>query len=290
METNIAEKFISSFMSYARYLGHEVLNPHWGNYFYWLIIISIFVYALELIFPWRKGQSKIRKDFYLDLFYMFFNFFIFGLIGYAALSDVVVMVFNHLIKTLFGIDNLAIFQVRALPYIVQLLIMFIVRDFIQWNVHRLLHYNKTLWQFHKVHHSVEEMGFAAHLRYHFMETLVYRTLEYIPLALIGFGIQDFILVHLFALLIGHLNHANLNLSYGPLKYILNNPKMHIWHHAKNLPENSYGINFGISLSIWDYIFKTAKIPHDGRDIPLGFEDIEKYPRGFWGHVREGFKP
>ena len=33
--------------------------------------------------------------------------------------------------------------------------------------------------------------------------------------------------------------------------------MDIWYHAKALPVNySYGVNFGISLSMWDYIFKT----------------------------------
>jgi sterol desaturase/sphingolipid hydroxylase (fatty acid hydroxylase superfamily) len=36
--------------------------------------------------------------------------------------------------------------------------------------------------------------------------------------------------------------------------------------------NKYGVNFGISLSVWDYIFKTNYIPKDGRDIELGFND------------------
>jgi sterol desaturase/sphingolipid hydroxylase (fatty acid hydroxylase superfamily) len=71
------------------------------------------------------------------------------------------------------------------------------------------------------------------------------------------------------------------LSYGPLKYIFNNPEMHIWHHAKALPENhSYGVNFAISLSIWDYLFKTSFIPENGRDVELGFEGDEKFPTDF----------
>jgi len=93
---------------------------------------------------------------------------------------------------------------------------------------------------------------------------------------------------MFTLLIGHLNHANLNLDYGPLRYILNNPKMHIWHHAKEMP-NGYpnGINFGISLSLWDYIFGTAVIPSDGRDIELGFDGDENFPQGFGGQFVHG---
>ncbi|MFZ4477836.1 MAG: sterol desaturase family protein, partial [Saprospiraceae bacterium] len=274
---------------YAQYLWDAVLNPHWSNYFYWLIAISVVIYTLELIFPWRKNQKAIREDFWLDAFYMFFNFFLFGLVGYAALSTVVSQAFNDLLANVFGIKNLVAIQVGSLPHWVQLLILFLVRDFVQWNVHRLLHWSPWLWQFHKVHHSVREMGFAAHLRYHFVETFVYRTIEYLPLAMIGFGIQDFILVHLFTIVIGHLNHANFNLPLGPLKYVLNSPQMHIWHHARDLPAGSTGINFGITLSVWDYIFGTASIPYDGRDIPLGFEEVDNYPHGFFSQMAKPFK-
>ena len=46
-------------------------------------------------------------------------------------------------------------------------------------------------------------------------------------------------------------------------------QMHIWHHARTMPDSHrYGINFGLSLSCWDYLFGTAHIPHDGRDVEL----------------------
>lgn len=284
-----SEIFMNSFRGYAAYFGHEILHPHWGNFFYWLIAISVVVYALELVFPWRKNQPKLRKDFWQDAFYMFFNVFLFSLIGYAALSDVFVKIFNDFLQNTFGIRNLVAINIASWPRWAQLLTLFLVRDFIQWNTHVMLHRVPRLWEVHKVHHSVTQMGFAAHLRYHFGETFVYRTMEYLPLAMIGFGVQDFIVVHLFALTIGHLNHANFNLPLGPLKYIFNSPQMHIWHHAKELPKGSYGANYGISLSIWDYLFGTVWMPHDGRDIALGFEDIEKYPEDFLGQAAEPFK-
>jgi sterol desaturase/sphingolipid hydroxylase (fatty acid hydroxylase superfamily) len=106
----------------------------------------------------------------------------------------------------------------------------------------------------------------------------------------GFTPDQAFIVYYFSIAIGHLNHANINLSYGPLKYIINNPKMHIWHHAYDLPEkHKKGANFGISLSLWDYLFGTAYIPHDGRDIRLGFEGIEDFPEGFVGQNLYGFK-
>ncbi len=276
------EKYIhiikDSFSGYYNYLIHEILHPSWYNYFYWLIAISLFFLALEIIAPWRKQQAILRKDFWLDSFYMFFNFFLFSLIGYNALSNVAVTFFNDILL-LANIDNLAFFQIQNFPYWTQLLILFLVKDFIQYFIHRLLHKVPFLWNFHKVHHSVKEMGFAAHLRFHWMETVVYRTLEYIPLALIGFGINDFILVHLFTLAWGHFNHSNLKIPLGIFKYIFNNPQMHIWHHGKKLPKKT-GVNFGLTLSVWDYLFKTDYIPKNGKDIELGFEGDEDFPKDF----------
>ncbi len=272
---------IDSFTGYWNYLTHEITHPGLNNYFYWLIGLSVLVWMLEIVLPWRKGQSIIRKDFWLDGFYMFFNFFFFSLVGYNALSNIGVELFNDFLG-LFGITNLVAIEIGSWPVWAQLLTLFIVADFIQWNTHRLLHRVPWLWEFHKVHHSVKEMGFAAHLRFHWMETIVYKTIQYIPLAMIGFGIQDFFVVHIISTLIGHLNHANLNWDYGPLRYVLNNPNMHIWHHAKDLSsEHPYGVNFGLSLSIWDYLFGTAYIPESGRDIELGFEGDEQFPTKFW---------
>ena len=281
----IQEAYASSWQG----LVNQVSEPGWNNYFYWLVGISFFFFLMEILRPWREGQRKFRKDFWLDAFYMFFNFFLFAAIIYNAASELVVNWFHQLLGFV-GITNLVAIEVGSWPGWSQLLALFVVRDFIHWNVHRLLHRVPWLWEFHKVHHSVEEMGFAAHLRYHWMENVVYRVLEYLPLALIGFGIQDFLIVHLFTTAVGHFNHSNLRVPLGPLKYLFNNPQMHIWHHARDLPhEHRYGMNFGLTLSIWDYLFRTAYLPRTGRDIPLGFHDMKDFPKTFWGQVIHGFR-
>jgi sterol desaturase/sphingolipid hydroxylase (fatty acid hydroxylase superfamily) len=332
------EIFVKGYQGYGRYLWYEISHPGWHNYFYWLILVSVFFFALEMFRPWRKGQPKLRKDFWLDAFYMFFNFFLFSLIIYNAASDVVVNFFNNLIKSAFAFDLKASNPLSTAPLWAILIVGFFVRDFVQWLTHRLLHRVPALWEFHKVHHSVEEMGFAAHLRYHWMETIVYRTIEYLPLALLGIGLYDFFIIHIFTLAIGHYNHSNItvpghvtggvlgllvgiaiatggfdiklldnpsalaqifavlasaaagSLLLGPfMKKIFNSPEMHIWHHAHDLPEgHPHGINFGISLAMWDYLFGTALIPHDGRDIKLGFPGSERFPHTFLGQVRYGF--
>ena len=261
----------------------EISRFHWENYFYGLILVSLIVWALELLFPWRKDQPVFRKDFWLDTFYMFFNFFLLNLIVLIALSNTASQLFEDLLS-LAGLStfSLQLFDIDELPLGLGLLIFFLVSDFVQWNTHRLLHRVPWLWNFHKVHHSVKQMGFAAHLRYHWMEPVVYKSLLYIPIALIGgFDARDVAIVHFFALAVGHLNHANLGWDYGILKYIFNNPKMHIWHHAKKLPSHvKYGVNFGLTLSCWDYLFGTDHVPYDGRDIELGFPGDETFPQDF----------
>ncbi len=279
--------FLRSFGDYARYLWNEISEPSWHNYFYGLILVSAFVYALELVFPWRKSQARIRQDFWLDGFYMFFNFFLFWLVAYNAVSNVVVEAFADLRRSI-GLESLAWCDVSTLPIALLLVLMFVLRDFIQYWIHRLLHRVPRLWDFHKVHHSVEQMGFAAHLRYHWMETVVYRTIEYLPLAMIGFGIQEFFVINMIALTIGHINHANFRPPIGPLRYIFNSPQMHIWHHAKEMPRR-YGANYGLSLSVWDWLFGTVYWPGSGRDIPLGFAHVEDYPDHFLTQMAFPFK-
>jgi sterol desaturase/sphingolipid hydroxylase (fatty acid hydroxylase superfamily) len=275
------EIFINSWKGYAQYFWGEITNPGIYNYFYWLIGISLLFFALEWLRPWDKSQPRFRKDFWLDVFYMFFNFFLFSFIIYNAASDVVVNLFRDVLYKFFGITNLVAINIRKLPFWAILLIGFVVRDFLQWWFHRLLHYIPALWEFHKVHHSVEQMGFASHLRYHWMETVVYRTLEYIPLAMIGIDLSQFFIIHIFTLAVGHWNHANFKVNIGPLKYIFNNPEMHKWHHAYHLPKERHrGVNFGLTLSVWDYVFGTNYIPYSSRDIKLGFPGVEEFPRSF----------
>lgn len=274
----------NSYTGYWNYIKQSVLMElNWENYFYGLIIISLVVWGLEIVFPWRKNQPLFRKDFWLDTFYMFFNFFLLNLIVLIALSNTAEQFFNDILGLVgLSVANFQLFDINTFPYWARLFVFFIIIDFVQWFTHTLLHRYEFLWNFHKVHHSVKQMGFAAHLRYHWMEPVVYNSMKYIPLAIMGgFTAQDVAIVHFFNITIGHLNHANINWDYGWLKYILNNPRMHIWHHAKELPEDrKMGVNFGITLSIWDYIFKTDYIPYNGRDIELGFDGDEEFPKDF----------
>ncbi len=286
------EKYLDAFTNtvtgMANYQWRQIIfDVPWNeNWFWGLTIISLMVWGLEILFPWRKTQKVIRKDFWLDWFYMYLNFFIFQ-IGLFGLYELLGKGFNS-----FGItsSSFILIEKEAMPTWVFILIFFILNDFVQWFTHVLLHKFEFLWKFHKVHHSVKEMGFAAHLRYHWMENLFYKPLKtLVVMIFVGAEPEQAFFIHFFAVLIGHLNHANIKITWGPLKYIFNNSVMHLYHHVKELPAGmSNGINFGISLSLWDYIFKTNYIPEDSGTVEIGFEGDEKFPSNVISQSLYGF--
>ncbi|MFS4416906.1 sterol desaturase family protein [Maribacter sp. 2307ULW6-5] len=279
--------FVEAFLGTLDWTWRSVLFqvPWYTNYFWGLILISLVVWSLEIAFPWRKQQKIFRQDFWLDAFYMFFNFFLFAIVvnGVYALLEAA---FANVGITL---QSLALINTKTWPVWAELLLFFVVLDFVQWFTHILLHRYPVLWEFHKVHHSVKEMGFAAHLRYHWMENILYKPLKTFGVMLLGgFEPEHAYIVHFAAIAIGHLNHSNIKLDWGPLKYVLNNPVMHLYHHAHALPKGRYGVNFGISLSLWDYIFNTHFVPEDSGTIELGFPGEETLPKDFLGQLTHGF--
>jgi sterol desaturase/sphingolipid hydroxylase (fatty acid hydroxylase superfamily) len=281
------EVFMNSFFETFDWTVRSIIFnvPWYTNYFWGLILISLVVWSLEILFPWRKNQSILRKDFWLDAFYMFFNFFIFSIVisGFYKISA---LFFHHFNLTM---SSFALVDFSNFPSIAQLFIFFVILDFLQWLTHIMLHKFPFLWQFHKVHHSVKEMGFAAHLRYHWMENILYKPLKTFGVMILGgFEPEQAYIVHFLAITIGHFNHSNIKITWGPLKYLFNNPVMHLQHHAKELPKGKFGVNFGISLSVWDYIFSTNYMPSENGSVVLGFPGDENFPKDFVGQNTYGF--
>ncbi len=318
-----------AYVSFSTYLWQDLTHPSFHSFFWWTIALSVFFFGLEILSPWRKGQAVFREDFWLDLFYVFFNFFLFSLVVWYAGQQVLTEIFGDFIG-LFGLENIVAYNVHQLPVWAFYIILFLVGDFVSWNVHRMLHRVPWMWEFHKVHHSVEQMGFAAHVRYHWMENLIYWAVRFLPFAILGADMNQIFAIHVLNVAWGHFNHTNITVNprvsgtiFGVLaglgiaslyatapwmwaawiagggvvfglilgKYmrmIFNSPEMHLWHHAWDIPEGyRYGINFGITLSIWDYIFGTAKVPKIDGEVKLGFEHLEEFPTGFVGQALYG---
>lgn len=258
------------------------------SYVHWLVGISLLFVVLERVFPWRRRQPLLRAGWLRDLGFLainghFFSLLTAGVNGWLALEAT---------RFLQGAGlRFDASPVPAWPFWGQVVVFFLLSDFLQWSVHNALHRVPFLWTFHKVHHAITTMDFVGNFRFHWMEIVVYKTAQWLPLALLGASGEAAFAVAVFSTFWGDLNHANLNVSLGPLGYVFNNPRMHLWHHDAS-DEGGVAKNFGIVLSLWDFLFGTAYWPRDRSPQALGYPGIEEMPLGLpgelaWPLVRRG---
>jgi len=251
------------------------------TFMYWYVGLSLAFLLAERIAPWRRRQMPWRPAWWTDLFYLVFNGrYLSILLGYLTVHTVAWFSAGTDAMGLATPDRWG--WVGHWPWWVQLPALVIIKDFMEWWVHRLLHRVEWLWRVHKVHHSIVDMDWAGGMRFHFGEIVVYQTLLYVPMALLGFAPALFLPAGVFSVAMGYFNHANLPVSLGPLKYVFNSPKMHIWHHLGE-GGRPYGQNFAINFSLWDWLFGTVYWPGEQPSM-LGFEDIETYPQTPWGQL------
>jgi sterol desaturase/sphingolipid hydroxylase (fatty acid hydroxylase superfamily) len=249
-----------------------------------LALISVLVAGAEWLVPWRREQTKLRAWLWSDVLYLVFNGHFLGVLVWVIATTYVVPWFDAVLVGI-GIRGWVYFGAASgWPLWLQIVAVLFVTDFLHWCVHNLLHRVPFLWELHKAHHSVRdgEMDWIVSFRFQWTEVVVYKTLQYLPLVWFGFGAEAVMVHAVFGTLIGHLNHANLNLSYGPLRYLLNSPRMHIWHHDFDGGAKST-VNFGVIFSCWDWIFGTAHMP-DEPPARIGFPGVEMFPRSFFGQA------
>lgn len=234
-----------------------------------LAAVSVLVAALERWRPARPDQPALRRGLLTDAVYLVFNAHPLGvLIAAVAARTVDPLLLPHVDLRL----------AAAWPLAVQTIVAIVAMDFIQWCVHVTLHRVPVLWRLHQVHHSVGDgqMDWIASFRFHWAEAVIYKAAQYVPLALLGFDGRALMAHAVVGTLVGHLNHANLDWGHGPWRYVLNSPRMHLWHHDRAGVE---AVNFGIILSAWDWLFGTARMP-DGPPVHLGFPGDEAMPPDF----------
>ena len=253
------------------------------HYFFWLMAISLFCWLLERLLPWREDQKVWRDQFALDLFWLVFNGHYAGLLVATGAG----WVLQQGAQVVGGWPWQGLQAVQLLTgsqLWVQFAVLLVLKDLLEWCVHRLLHRVPWLWQFHKLHHSIAELDWIGNMRFHWMEIVVYKSLTYLPLVVLGIDGQVVLWLAIFSTLIGHLNHSNLKIGWGPLGYLINSPRMHVWHHDVVLHGKS-GQNFAIIFSLWDWLFGSAYLPEDEQQpARLGFSEIESFPRGLLGRL------
>ena len=244
------------------------------TYWKWLVAISVAFALAERLRPARRAQRGVRPQLGNDLVYLAFNGHFFAVLSGAVLGWIG--------WSKWGASKapapLAPFGVSIAewPPVLQFVVLLVAADFLQWCIHRLLHAVPFLWQFHKVHHSIHHMDWAGNFRFHWVEVVVYRSLLFLPLTLLGGSGSVLFAVAVFATAWGHFNHSNLDLGIGRLGYVFNSPRMHLWHHDAS-DEGGTAKNFGIVLSVWDWLFGTAYWPLEREPDRIGYPEDGEMP-------------
>lgn len=237
----------------------------------------IFIF-LEKLWPKYPEQPILRPEWKLDLGYFAVNHLLIGILLIIA---------NGFAPTAFewaATDAVRNF-VSGLWMPFQVLLLMVCADFVQYWLHRAYHEISWLWGLHAVHHSAEYIDWLAGSRTHVLQTLIDRTLVFVPLYLLG---PDARALNIYVVIVAFqavLIHSNLNWSFGILRYFFVTPQFHHWHHSKDRP--AIDTNYAAHLPMLDVIFGTFHLP--GEHWPKEYGTLKRLPRTFWAQLAYPFK-
>ena len=215
-----------------------------------LITCLIFV-PLERLFALHKEQKVFRRGWANDLIFLLVN----GLLIKLGLLAVIA-------ATIFAAASIvpASFQaaVGGLPYWVQIPLVIVLSDLGFYWTHRMFHAVPWLWQFHAIHHSIEELDWLAAARVHPVDQILTKGVSLVPVVALGFSEWAIAVYAVLYQWQSVLIHANVRFRFGPLRLLFASPEFHHWHHSND--REARDRNFAGQLSFLDALFGTLHMP------------------------------
>jgi sterol desaturase/sphingolipid hydroxylase (fatty acid hydroxylase superfamily) len=212
-----------------------------------IALLFVLFVPLEKLFALRK-QRVFRRGLLTDLTHILVN-------NVLTTIAVIVLVISAAIP-FFWVRRMDL--VGALPAWAAIVLAASVVAVANYWGHRLTHEVPFLWRFHSVHHSIEQMDWVASGRLHPLDQAFTQAFTVFPLVLLGYGAGVFGGVAVFIALLALFQHANVRLRFPGLRWVVNTPEWHHWHHA--IDDDARDKNFG--LPVVDKIFGTAYLPKD----------------------------
>lgn len=175
--------------------------------------------------------------------------------------------------------------VNQVPAWLSVLLLFLVGDFLQYWLHRWTHRGR-LWDFHAVHHAPQQLDWHHAVRFHPVNYFVYIMPVKLLFILAGVPVWQVFVLGPLSVLYSVLLHANLNFTFGPLRYVLASPVFHRWHHSAE-PE-ARDKNFAPTFPFYDLLFGTFYMPKDRLPGALGIAG-NPVPKGIVGQMVYPFR-
>jgi sterol desaturase/sphingolipid hydroxylase (fatty acid hydroxylase superfamily) len=216
--------------------------------------------ALARVFPCNAGRPVFfSKSIGLDLGYAVLGALYAGVGPAAAL----------IAATPAGALTLAGWIGRA-PLWAQLIGLLAATDFAQYWLHRAFH-GRWLWPYHAVHHSAPDVNWTTTFRTHPVNYLVQNAALGVAARLAGFSESALLVAAPIFFFSGAWTHANLNWTFGPLKYAIASPVFHRWHHSAEAGPRER--NFAPMFPAWDLMFGTFYMPAGARPERFGADGV-----------------
>lgn len=221
-----------------------------------LLLVMIIFVPLERLLPIHK-QKILRPAWQTDLTYALVVVFAIAA-GMTALLVAGPMVLDPIIP-----DKLQA-GIRELPLLVQFIAIVILADIGYYWIHRMFHEVPALWHYHAVHHSIEDLDWLAGHRTHPIDHIYTRGASIVLPVSLGFAPAALTVWAVFFSWHSYLKHSNVNIPFGPLRWILASPTYHHWHHAN--VERAFDKNYAGQLPIMDILFGTALMDREPPEV------------------------
>jgi sterol desaturase/sphingolipid hydroxylase (fatty acid hydroxylase superfamily) len=244
------------------------------------VLLTGFLFIpVERLFPRRPEQSVFRDEWREDLFYYLVSSFMVQVLTFLTFVPA---------KTVLAVAPVTGVRhwIGGLPFLMQLVAIMFLTDFVQYWVHRAFHRVPWLWKFHAVHHSARSMDWMAGARMHFLEIIVLRSTTVIPMFVLGFSptaMNSYILlVYLYSTFV----HANLGWRFPVIERLMVTPRFHHWHHG--IEREAIDVNFAVHFPLFDRLFGTYFLPKDRWPEGYGISG-HPVPKGYWAQFQHPFR-
>ena len=241
----------------------------WFNFFAdWLnlkgiLIVCLIFIPLERLLAMHPLQRIFRRGWWNDVIYLFVN-------GWLIKLGILIMIAGGIVVSAWLIPPPVRVAVAGQPYWLQIVEVVLVADLGFYFAHRMFHAIPLLWRFHQIHHSIEQLDWLAAVRVHPVDQIATKGISLLPVFALGFSeaaIAAFaFLYHWQSILL----HSNINIGFGPLRWLIASPDFHHWHHSKGVAARDK--NFAGQLSLLDVLFGTAHMPHGQVPSQYGIDD------------------
>src|SRR5262249_40134920 len=151
------------------------------------------------------------------------------------------------------------------------ILYFVLVDFLVYWIHRWRHRSRFMWAFHTTHHAQEQLSFLTVLRIHPVEFVFNDLIMLGPLVILGPSPESWLPLYYLRVIIEDIQHSHLPWRFGPFYYVFVSPVFHSFHHS--IRSEHHDRNFGVVLSLWDFIFATAEVGEE-RPKEYGLTNIK----------------